>query len=199
MDSLAALALGTETPTPDLLDRKPYGSKEKLISPIMARNITIQAAFQVAILLTLLYAGPEIFNLPYTLDPGSSFVPPNKFTLDTMIFNTFVFLQVFNEFNARSVTNGLNSFQGVFTNYIFVGITIITAVLQVLIVEFGGGFMDTKPLTLPQWGVCVLLGLLSIPLGFIQRMVPVDGIFNRRGGNKEGEKQPLIDGSSSHL
>jgi len=63
MDSLAALALGTETPTPDLLERKPYGSKERLISPIMARNITIQAMFQVTILLGLLYGGPAVSTL----------------------------------------------------------------------------------------------------------------------------------------
>lgn len=192
MDSLAALALGTETPTPDLLDRKPYGSKEKLISPIMARNITVQAAFQVAILLTLLYAGPQLLDLPFELTPSTSDIPANKFTLDTMIFNTFVFLQVFNEFNARSVTNGLNSFAGVFTNFIFVGIIVVTVALQFLIIEFGGGFMDTKPLTTPQWGVCILLGVLSIPLGFIQRTIPTDGIFSRGSRKDDGEKQPLL-------
>jgi len=196
MDSLAALALGTETPTPDLLDRKPYGSKERLISPIMARNITFQATFQVAILLSLLYGGPQLFNLPYETDAGSDTVPKNKFVLDTMIFNTFVFLQVFNEFNARSVTNGLNSFSGVFTNYIFVGIVVVTVGLQILIVEFGGGFMDTHPLTIYQWLVCVLMGSLSIPLGFIQRMIPVDVLFKRVEAE---ESEPLLKASNSEL
>jgi len=42
MDTLAALALGTETPTRDLFDRKPYGAKDSLISPIMIRNICVQ-------------------------------------------------------------------------------------------------------------------------------------------------------------
>jgi Ca2+-transporting ATPase len=173
MDTLAALALGTETPTPDLLDRKPYGSKERLISPIMIRNIIVQFSFQLFLLLGLLYAGPELLHLPYQDDDSDD---PNKLTLDTMVFNTFVFLQIFNEFNARLVTNSLNPFKGVFKNFIFVGIIIVTAILQALIVEFGGSFIETTHLTAAQWGICLLLGLLSIPLGFIQRLIPVDNI-----------------------
>jgi len=195
MDSLAALALGTETPTPDLLNRKPYGSKEPLISQIMARNIVFQAAFQVTILLGLLYGGPALFGLDYATDADAATLPKNKFILDTMIFNTFVFLQVFNEFNARSVTNELNSFKGVFTNVIFVGIIIVTVALQILIIEFGGSFMDTHPLSIAQWFACVLIGLLSVPLGFIQRIIPVDLIKFRRGS--DDESAPLLKTNSN--
>eukprot|EP00026_Physarum_polycephalum_P012388 Phypoly_transcript_12688.p1 GENE.Phypoly_transcript_12688~~Phypoly_transcript_12688.p1 ORF type:complete len:367 (+),score=69.68 Phypoly_transcript_12688:1-1101(+) len=191
MDSLAALALGTETPTPDLLDRKPYGAKEKLISPIMARNIAVQAVFQLFVLLGLLYAGPDLLGLPYVDDPSTINTPTNKLVLDTIIFNTFVFLQVFNEFNARSVNHGLNAFSGVFTNYIFVGIVLATAVLQFFIVEFGGSFIETHSLTLSQWILCILIGALSIPIGFLQRMIPVEG-FLRRGE----EYKPLLQNDS---
>jgi magnesium-transporting ATPase (P-type) len=47
MDTMAALALGTEKPTMDLLNRKPYGRTTPLISPIMIRNLLAQALFQV--------------------------------------------------------------------------------------------------------------------------------------------------------
>jgi len=187
MDTLAALALGTETPTPDLLDRKPYGSKEKLISPIMIRNISVQAVFQLFILLGLLYAGPELLHLPYVDDDEDD---PNKITLDTMVFNTFVFCQIFNEFNARVVTNALNVFSGVFTNPIFVGILIATAVMQAFIVEFGGNFLETTHLNSAQWGICLLLGSLSIPLGFIQRMIPVESFAFFRPPSEE--TKPLL-------
>jgi len=185
MDSLAALALGTETPTPDLLDRKPYGAKERLISKVMMRNILCQGACQIAILLTLLYGGPKLFDLPYDNVPNATHVPTNKFILDTMIFNTFVFLQVFNEFNARIVTTGLNVFAGVFKNGIFVSIIVVTVILQALIVEFGGAFVETHPLTAPQWAVCVLLGFLSVPLGFLQRLLPVDSFSFSKSEEEE--------------
>jgi calcium-translocating P-type ATPase len=47
MDTMAALALGTEKPTPELLNRKPYGRNSALISRIMYRNIVGQGVFQV--------------------------------------------------------------------------------------------------------------------------------------------------------
>jgi len=187
MDTLAALALGTETPTPDLLDRKPYGAKEKLISPIMMRNIAVQSCFQLIILLGLLYSGPKIFHLPYLDDYEDD---PNKLTLDCMIFNTFVFLQIFNEFNARVVSNSLNVFSGLFKNFIFVGIIIATIAIQVVIIEFGGSFIETTRLTLSQWGVCVLLGFLSIPLGFVQRLIPVETLSFFRQHTEESK--PLL-------
>jgi len=191
MDSLAALALGTETPTPDLLDRKPSGSKARLISKVMARNIICNAAFEVVILLTMLYAGPSLLHLPYSVVDSLSETPRNKFILDTMIFNTFVCLQLFNEFNARSVTETkLNAFAGVFTNPIFVIIFVITAILQFFIIQFGGGVLETHPLDTWQWLVCVLLGFLAVPFGFINRLIPVRWFAFREP--KEEERQPLL-------
>jgi len=50
----------------------------------------------------LLYAGPAIFNLqPVPNDPDKS--EENRSILRTIVFNTFVMMQVFNEFNARRI------------------------------------------------------------------------------------------------
>merc|ERR1712146_528367 len=63
--------------------------------------------------------------------------------MGTIIFNTFVLMQVFNEFNARFLENELNIFKGLFTNPIFWGVIVITVVLQAIIVEFGSYFTQT--------------------------------------------------------
>eukprot|EP00904_Undaria_pinnatifida_P005265 jgi/Undpi1/1869/HiC_scaffold_12.g05256.m1 len=55
MDTMGALALGTEAPTLELLDRRPYRRDARLISKPMARNILVQSAFQLILLLWLLY------------------------------------------------------------------------------------------------------------------------------------------------
>lgn len=57
MDTFAALALATEQPTEDLLNRKPYGRNKALISRTMMKNIIGHAVYQLAIVLTLLFAG----------------------------------------------------------------------------------------------------------------------------------------------
>jgi magnesium-transporting ATPase (P-type) len=64
MDTMGALALATERPTLVLLDRKPYRRTASLISRPMIRHITFQSVYQLTVLLVLLFAGPDLFNIP---------------------------------------------------------------------------------------------------------------------------------------
>jgi P-type Ca2+ transporter type 2C len=84
MDTFAALALATDPPTPDLLKRKPTPKDAPLITVEMWKMLIGQSILQLTISLTLFYAGPSI--LDYETDE-----------LTTLIFNTFVFFQIFNE------------------------------------------------------------------------------------------------------
>jgi magnesium-transporting ATPase (P-type) len=59
MDSMAALALATELPTPALLERKPYG-KSALISRRMWKHILVQGLYQFTVLLLLLFLPPLV-------------------------------------------------------------------------------------------------------------------------------------------
>lgn len=65
MDSLASLALATETPKPELLQRPPYRKAEYIISRKMVKHILGQAIFQSIVILTILFGGasfiPEEF------------------------------------------------------------------------------------------------------------------------------------------
>jgi magnesium-transporting ATPase (P-type) len=79
MDTMGALALGTETPTPDLLNRRPYKRSATLISRPMLRNIIVQGTYQLLLLLLLMFEAPEWFGLregvgclKYDIDTGSS-------------------------------------------------------------------------------------------------------------------------------
>ena len=60
MDTLASLALATEMPTEELLERKPYGRTKPLISRRMLVNILGQGVYQLVVLFCMLYAGNEI-------------------------------------------------------------------------------------------------------------------------------------------
>jgi len=57
MDTLASLVLATEQPTDELLNRKPYGRNQAIISPVMWRNIVGHAIFQMTIILGILFGG----------------------------------------------------------------------------------------------------------------------------------------------
>lgn len=57
MDTLASLALATELPTDELLERKPYGRTKPLISAMMLTNIVGHAIYQITIVLFILFYG----------------------------------------------------------------------------------------------------------------------------------------------
>ncbi|KAL2929959.1 putative calcium-transporting ATPase 13 plasma membrane-type [Bienertia sinuspersici] len=159
MDTLGALALATEKPAKELMDKAPVGRTEPLITNIMWRNLMAQALYQIAVLLTLQFKGESIFGV------GSK-------VKDTLLFNTFVLCQVFNEFNARKLEKK-NIFQGIHKNKLFMAIIIITIILQVVMVEFLKKFANTERLNWGQWGACIGIAAVSWPIGWLVKFIPV--------------------------
>ena len=62
MDTLASLALATEPPSDELLQRKPYSRFESLITVEMWKNIITQGLLQIMILGTILFKGNFVDN-----------------------------------------------------------------------------------------------------------------------------------------
>ncbi|TYH03968.1 hypothetical protein ES288_A09G261200v1 [Gossypium darwinii] len=159
MDTLGALALATELPTKELLEKPPVGRTEPLITNIMWRNLLAQALYQIAVLLTLQFNGESIFGV-------------TKKVNHTLIFNTFMLCQVFNNFNARKLEKK-NIFDDIHKNKMFIGIIGVTIVLQVVMVEFLKRFTDTERLNWGQWGACIAIAAASCPLGWAVKCLPV--------------------------
>ncbi|KAI9176036.1 plasma membrane calcium [Blastocladiella emersonii ATCC 22665] len=159
MDSLAALALATEPPTAEMLERHPDSKTAPLISYSMWKMVLGQASFQIVINLLALFIGPQIFGA-------------DTDKLNTLVFNAFIFLQIFNEINCRRLDNHLNVFKGIHRNPYFVTIMLLTILLQVVIVQFGRSAFQTVPLNAGEWLACIAIGFLSIPVGIIIRLLP---------------------------
>jgi len=82
--------------------------------------------------------------LPQDMDVG---VPTQKCLHFTYVFQSFVFMQVFNQINARKLELGeINVFEGIFRNMLFIYITIFTFVIQMAMVEYGGAAVKSYPL-----------------------------------------------------
>uniref|UniRef100_A0A8C3NF93 Calcium-transporting ATPase n=1 Tax=Geospiza parvula TaxID=87175 RepID=A0A8C3NF93_GEOPR len=153
MDTLASLALATEPPTEALLLRRPYGRDHPLVSGTMLRNILGHAAYQLLVIFTLLFAGEVLFDI----DSGRAaplHAPPSEHF--TIIFNTFVLMQLFNELNARKLHGERNVFEGV----------------CVLIVQFGGKPFSCSPLSAEQWLWCLFVGVGELVWGQVRRPRP---------------------------
>lgn len=154
MDTGAALALATDDPTPKVLDRRPHRKSDHIISGKMWTMIVCQSIYQIAIILGLYFFAAGML--------GSK--------LGSFIFNAFVFMQLFNEVNCRSISDDMNVFRGITRNKTFIGIFLLTVVLQFVIVTFLGGIFHTSPLSPLQWAISVGLGTGSLLVGLIVRL-----------------------------
>ena len=66
---------------------------------------------------------------------------------DTLLFNTFVACQLFNELNARSIGDDINVFAGLLGNAWFLGVIVFTVITQYGLITYGGDFTKTCPMT----------------------------------------------------
>ncbi|GAB4843883.1 Alpha carbonic anhydrase 4, variant 2 [Ancistrocladus abbreviatus] len=164
MDTLGALALATEPPNDGLMERPPVRRGAGFITNAMWRNIIGQSIYQLAVLAVLTFDGKNLLGLS-----GSD----ASAVLNTFIFNTFVFCQIFNEINSRDIER-INVFCGMFSSWIFMGIIVSTIVFQAIIVEFLGTFAGTVPLSWQLWLLSILIGAISMPVSVVLKCIPVE-------------------------
>eukprot|EP00668_Euglena_longa_P046616 GGOE01062301.1.p1 GENE.GGOE01062301.1~~GGOE01062301.1.p1 ORF type:complete len:1055 (-),score=361.18 GGOE01062301.1:374-3322(-) len=175
MDTLAALALATEQPSEQLLDRDPIHRDSSLITRRMWINITGHAVFQLGVMLWLmLYAAPY-FN-----------VEDQSIHHRTIVFNTFILIQIWNEFNARKLHGEFNVFAGMGRSKGHLRVTCIMVLFQFCSVQFFGDFFGTRPLNLAQWVACVAIGAMCLPYGALLNIVT----------GSEAQSRPVEQGNS---
>lgn len=162
MDTFAALALATDPPTEKILDRPPQPKRASLITINMWKMIVGQSIYQLAVTFVLYFAGLKIFP-SYT--DGQ---------LRTVVFNTFVWMQIFNEFNNRRLDNKFNVFEGLHRNKFFIIINCLMVGLQVAIIYVGGTAFSivSGGISSEQWALSVVLAFLCMPWAVAVRLFP---------------------------
>ncbi|KAL1626429.1 plasma membrane calcium [Neofusicoccum ribis] len=165
MDSLAALALATDPPTEEILNRKPPARSAPLISIVMWKMIIGQAIFQLAVTLILHFGGPKFLDYPDA-------------ELRSVVFNCFVWMQVFNMFNNRRLDNKFNIFAGVHRNWFFIAICAVMVGCQIAIAFVGGKAFSIVRINGAQWAISVVVALFCLPWAIVVRLFP-DAWFER--------------------
>ncbi|KAH7238913.1 hypothetical protein BKA59DRAFT_458236 [Fusarium tricinctum] len=187
MDTLAALALATDPPHDSVLDRKPEPKGSSIISITMWKMIFGQSIYQLAITFLLYYGGPK------GVIPTKNI--PSDDEIKTLVFNTFVWMQIFNQWNNRRLDNKFNIFEGLTKNWFFIGISAIMCGGQILIIFVGGAAFQIakEKQSGTLWAIAIVLGFLSIPVGVIIRLIPdrfmsllVPEFLKRRAKNVPG-------------
>ncbi|XP_047955968.1 calcium-transporting ATPase 2, plasma membrane-type-like [Salvia hispanica] len=165
MDTLGALALATEPPNEALMKKAPVGRSGNFITNVMWRNILGQSVYQFVVIWFLQAYGKAYFEIENYQN--------SDLILNTIIFNTFVFCQLFNEVNSREMEK-INVLQGILNNHVFASVVGSTVLFQIIIVEFFGTFANTTPLTMRQWKASIFIGFLGMPIAVILKtLIPI--------------------------
>lgn len=144
MDTLASLALATSGADDSVMKEKPRDPKEFIITKKLGRSILTVGGIFFAIMVTMI------------LDMKYKFIPGIELNLSEL-FAFFMILVWMNLFNARVLGKGRSIFDGLFSNRVFVFISVLILICTICIVQFGGEAFRTEPLSLTTWGVLFLL------------------------------------------
>uniref|UniRef100_A0A5F7Z901 Calcium-transporting ATPase n=1 Tax=Macaca mulatta TaxID=9544 RepID=A0A5F7Z901_MACMU len=181
MDTFASLALATEPPTESLLKRRPYGRNKPLISRTMMKNILGHAFYQLLVIFILVFAGEKFFDIDSGRKAPLHSPPTQHYTI---VFNTFVLMQLFNEINSRKIHGEKNVFSGIYRNIIFCSVVLGTFICQIFIVEFGGKPFSCTSLSLSQWLWCLFIGIGELLWGQFISAIPTRSLkFLKEAGH----------------
>jgi Ca2+-transporting ATPase len=150
MDTFAAIALCSEPPRENLMRRPPKKRDENILTPSMLGNIFVTGGFFVVVMILLLL-GMQHWHWFADGGPASRDFPELTLRQVTIFFTVYVFFQVWNQINCRSLTPEESGLHRLFENPQFLVIASLTVLGQVLIVSLGGVVFNVQPLGVLDW------------------------------------------------
>ena len=159
MDTLAGIAFAYEPPLLEYMYEKPKKKNEPIINRYMKDEIIFTGAYS-AILCVIFLKLPWIHHL---FRSGI-----NDKYLMTAFFGLFIFMGIFNSFNAR--THRLNLFAHLYQNRVFIIVILFILFVQVNLIYFGGSLFRTFGLTLYEFIIMLLFSMTVIPVDWMRKL-----------------------------
>ena len=157
MDTLAGLAFAFEPPLLEYMKEKPKAKKESIINRYMASSIIWTSIY--ASVLCFIFLKLPFLRTIYQSDER----------LMTAFFGLFIFIDIFNSFNAR--TSRINIFANILKNKIFLSIIIFIALVQICMIYFGGEVFRTTGLTFFELQIMILIAFTVIPVDWLRKYI----------------------------
>ena len=160
MDTLAALAFGGEPALRRYMDEKPKKRDENIISKYMASAIGTGALWCFALSMLFLLSG--FAHGCFRPDAADRY-------LMTGYFAFFIFMAVFNAFNAR--TDEKNLFANITQNKGFLEVMAVIVVVQVAMTYLGDVILRCYGLTPAEWVFVLVMAATIIPVDLLRKMI----------------------------
>jgi len=168
MDTLAAIAFGSEPALKEYMKEKPIPRDASIVSKPMLIEVIISALYITAACLAIRFA-PAIHSLLGVTAAAYPGVNPLSVVLNSAVFATFMMAITFNGFNAR--TEHPNVFENLGRNRNFLIVMGVIFLAQFIFVTIGGAVLNVHALTATTWLVCAVLAFLVIPIDVIRKAV----------------------------
>lgn len=181
MDTLAAVSLATEPPHPTELKKERVKKADKIILPVMQRTVLSQVLYQTLVMVVLLYFGPMMFGMSYNLVTEPFYYvdgplvgePTFRVYHYTLLFQTFIFMQLFNQINSRKLGfKDFNIVERFFNNYLFLIVLAGEFVAQWFMVAIGGKIFRTVSLPWEMNVAALSFGIGTIIIASIVKATP---------------------------
>ena len=157
MDTFAGFAFSFEPPLKEYMNEYPKKKDEPIVNKYMINQIFFTGAYS-SIICILFLKLPWIKNLFR-----------NDLYLYTAFFGLFIFIDIFNSFNAR--THRLNILGNILKNKVFLMIMLFIVVIQILLIYFGGTVFRTTGLSLFEFDIMIMCALTVIPFDFVRKLI----------------------------
>ncbi len=157
MDTLTGLAFAFEPPLLEYMEEMPKEKDEPIINKYMIGEIFFTGLY--SFILCLLF-----LKLPLFLNIYRN----NQKYLLSAFFGLFIFIDIFNSFNAR--TNRLNLFANILKNKVFLAIVIFVVIVQIALIYLGGDLFRTIGLNFKELQLMIVMALTVIPIDFLRKL-----------------------------
>ena len=160
MDTLAGLAFSYEPPLEEYMEEPPKKRNEEIINRYMFDSILITGLY--SSILCIFFLKSDWFKglFRYSID--------NKYLM-TAFFGLFIFISIFNSFNARTVR--LNILGNIFKNKVFLAVIGFVMAVQIGMIYYGGNLFRTAGLTISEFIIMIAISLTVIPVDMLRKFI----------------------------
>ena len=160
MDTLAGLAFAYEMPSKEFMKENPKNKNDHIINKYMISEILFSGFY--ASSLCIYFLKSNFIKELFRVDCNSKY-------LMTAFFGLFIFLAIFNAFNAR--TTRINLFSNLIKNKGFIIVISFISIVQIILIYFGGKIFRTTGLTLFEFEIMLLFAFTIIPVDIIRKII----------------------------
>ena len=160
MDTLAGIAFSYEAPLKSYMKEPPKPKNEKIMNAYMYSEIIFTGIYS-SLLCIFFLKNPWITSL-YRTDPSNRYIM-------TAFFALFIFMGIFNCFNAR--TPRLNLLSNLNKNKVFILIIIFIIVVQLYLIYYGGNLFRAYGLSLQELLITIALASTVVPIDWLRKLI----------------------------